>query len=173
MPTTLLYPPSRTSLPRESAADVLPPILQTPSGLALIELQGKIVLDDNGSDGTSDPTSMLELGRFVFPSADDTTDLHSLDDWDGRRVFLFVGKHQRLTGEVRKLNKPLAIIRRRGTTESSSLVTHKGQAQSNTSAITSSEELEIVEIITQKIMFSHRPEPIGVDMGSEVESGGV
>lgn len=62
-----------------------------------------------------------------------------------KRVFLFVGKHQRLHGEVKKLPKALAVMRR------------KQSGDENC------EELEIVEIVKHKIIFSHRPEPVGDD----------
>jgi chromosome transmission fidelity protein 8 len=135
----------------------------------MIEVQGKIVLDNDGSETTADSSSALSVGEFVFPPPDDVTDSDSLDDWDGRRVFLFVGKHQRLTGEVKKLNKPLAVIRRRGDTEASPLVAFDDKEESSRVAPSSSQDLEIVEIITQKIMFAHRPEPIGVDLEPEVD----
>lgn len=60
------------------------------------------------------------------------------------RVYLFVGKHQRLTGEVKKLPKPLAIVRR------------KTQAEG-----VEGESLEIAEIVRYKLLFAHRPEPVG------------
>jgi chromosome transmission fidelity protein 8 len=161
MPSTLIHPPTQRAGPAKDLADVLPSTLQTPSGLALIELQGKILVDD--ADGLDeDLQSALTVGRLIFPAANDITDSHSLAEWDGRRVFLFVGKHQRLAGEVKKLAKPIAVMRRRG-----SIVTgptsndHEmgGTAQNPAS----SQDLEIVEIITQKILFANRPEPIGVE----------
>jgi chromosome transmission fidelity protein 8 len=138
--------------------------------LALIELQGKILLDDDDGGATPGLSSALSLGRFVFPSTNDVTTSHCLEDWDGRRVFLLVGKHQRLAGEVKKLPKPLAVTRRRREAEPSPSAALGGQQQPGAVASSASEDLEIVGIVTQKIMFAHRPEPIGVDQESEAES---
>lgn len=60
-----------------------------------------------------------------------------------KRVHLYVGKHQRLTGEVKKLAKPLAVIGKR-----------EGQPGDV-------EQLEIREVIYWKVLFSSRPEPVG------------
>jgi chromosome transmission fidelity protein 8 len=135
----------------------------------MIELQGKIVLDNDDSETAADSSSVFNVGHFVFPPPDDVADSDSLDEWDGRRVFLFVGKHQRLTGEVKKLTKPLAVIRRRGDAEPSPVVALDGPEKSSGVAASPSQDLEIVEIITQKIMFAHRPEPIGVDLEPEAD----
>lgn len=62
-----------------------------------------------------------------------------------KRVHLYVGQHQRLTGEVKKLPNPVAVIRKRD----------------NGEAIADGEELEIAEIVYFKIIFSSRPEPVG------------
>lgn len=70
-------------------------------------------------------------------------------DWDGKRVFLFIGKHQRMTGEVKKLAKPLAIVRRR-----------RPDSADDDSSVTG-DEVEIAEIAYFKILFTHRPEPMG------------
>ncbi len=69
-----------------------------------------------------------------------------------KKVYLYVGRHQRLTGEVKKLPKPLAIIRRKEPSGSGA----------GTAATVSDEELEIVELVYHKILFSSRPEPVSV-----------
>lgn len=69
-----------------------------------------------------------------------------------KTVYLYVGQHQRLTGEVTKLAKPLAVIRRRDTPE----LPREDAA---------GEELEIVDVVHYKILFSTRPEPVG-EVGS-------
>lgn len=60
-----------------------------------------------------------------------------------KRVHLYVGQHQRLTGEVKKLPKAVVVIKRRETNDAAN------------------EELEIMEIIYWKVVFSSRPEPVG------------
>lgn len=132
----------------KAASGALPPLLQTPSGLAVLELQGSVLAEHGDVEG---PTAALPLGKLVFPSADGQ-DATNGGDWDGKRVFLFVGKHQRMTGEVKKLAKPLAIVRRRPD-GSADDVDHASAA----------DELEIAEIAYFKILFAHRPEPIGVE----------
>ena len=57
-----------------------------------------------------------------------------------KMVYLYVGKHQRLTGQVKKLPKAMAVLRKK---------------EADT------ESLEISEIIKYKIVFSQRPEPVG------------
>lgn len=64
-----------------------------------------------------------------------------------KTVYLYVGLHQRLTGEVKKLVKPLAVIRRR--------------AEDTRSEEARGDELEIVDVVYYKMIFSSRPEPVG------------
>jgi chromosome transmission fidelity protein 8 len=65
-----------------------------------------------------------------------------------KRVYLYVGKHQRLTGEVKKLPKAIAVIQKR-------------KVQGGDHKEGGREDLEVVEIIKYKILFSTRPEPVG------------
>lgn len=71
-----------------------------------------------------------------------------------RTAHLYVGRYQRLTGEVKKLVNPLAVIRRRGRDVNK---TEEGEEEVGDGV----EELEIVELIYHKIVFSSRPEPVG------------
>ncbi|KAF2173048.1 hypothetical protein M409DRAFT_16998 [Zasmidium cellare ATCC 36951] len=130
-----------------TASNALPPLLQTPSGLAILELQGSVLAEHGDVEGS---TAVLPLGKLVFPSADGQDG----GDWDGKRVFLFVGKHQRMTGEVKKLAKPLAIVRRRRPDVS---------ADDDDAPPAAGDEVEIAEIAHFKILFTHRPEPMGGD----------
>ena len=89
-----------------------------------------------------------------------------------KRVYLYVGQHQRLQGEVKKLAKPLGIIRRRRKREDDcSEVSVMSKAASTSESDVrlggehgkdDSDELEIVEIIRWKLVFSNRPEPVGI-----------
>lgn len=65
-----------------------------------------------------------------------------------QRVHLYLGRHQRLTGEVKKLSSPLAVIRR------------KNVGPFIDPSASGTEELEIAEIIYYKVLFSSRPEPV-------------
>jgi chromosome transmission fidelity protein 8 len=147
MPSIPVYPPV-AALQAPTNAHPLPRLLQTPSGLALLELQGSIhlppVVDHANEEMTDVPARAVTtpVGKLLFPSysaANSATDTSWM-----KHVYLYVGKHQRLTGEVKKLPKPMGIMRKR--------VKAGGEA---------TDELEIVEIVRHKIVFSQRPEPVG------------
>lgn len=63
-----------------------------------------------------------------------------------KRAYLYVGRYQRMTGEVKKLPRPIAVLQRRNSTTRSSSA--------------EVEELEVVEIVRYKILFKNRPEPV-------------
>ena len=65
-----------------------------------------------------------------------------------KKVQLFIGKNQKLTGEVRKLAKPLAVVRRRENDGRDDAIV--GQSQDY--------ELEILEVVKYKLYFGSRPE---------------
>lgn len=92
--------------------------------------------------------STTPIGRLVFPPQEPKDP--SGNTSNPQSVYLYVGRHQRLTGEVKRLVNPLAVIRRRDTDE-------------NAQSAPGVEELEIAEIIRWKIVFSSRPEPVGED----------
>ena len=125
-PTAPIIPPSNP----------LPQLLETPTGLAILEIQGTVNLP------SPDPsTKTTPIGRLVFPDYFENSPLNGTA-WM-KRVHLYVGQHQRLTGEVKKLPNPIAVIRKREHHQ------------------TESEELEIVEVVYWKVIFSSRPEPVG------------
>ncbi|KAL4817582.1 chromosome transmission fidelity protein 8 [Aspergillus spinulosporus] len=145
--------PSIPLHPRASALNnthnPLPQLLQTPSGLALLELQGTINIPfqenpdaENESTNLNGPSTFeTPIGKLMFPdyshnAKDDTS-------WM-KRAYLYVGRYQRMSGEVKKLPKPLAIIQRRQTD----------------GADDAREQLEIVEIVKYKLIFKSRPEPV-------------
>ncbi|KAL4970807.1 Ctf8 family protein [Aspergillus stella-maris] len=155
MPTIPLHP--RASTQRDNTHNPLPTLLQTPSGLALLELQGTINLpeqtDSDPQEVTkSDPsqattTYETPVGKLLFP---DYSPQNGKDDtaWM-KRAYLYVGRYQRMTGEVKKLPKPLAIIQRR-----------QGEGQGQIAGDIETEELEIVEVVKYKLVFKNRPEPV-------------
>jgi len=121
------------SNPPNEKHNPLPPLLQLPSGLAILELQGTINMPSSNLDNGTIP-----IGNLIFPDVVTGDDIKEL-----KKVWLYIGKHQRLTGEVKKLPKPLGILRKVQSIP-------KGQE----------EELEIVDVIKYKILFSQRPEPV-------------
>ncbi|KAK7202740.1 Ctf8-domain-containing protein [Myxozyma melibiosi] len=80
---------TRPSIP--SSIPNLPQVLQTPSGLALVEIQGTLHLSTTSSS-SSDP-----LGRLVFEKS---------------TVWLYIGNHQRMEGAVVDLKPPVGLLRR-------------------------------------------------------------
>ncbi|KAJ9234904.1 hypothetical protein DTO169E5_6371 [Paecilomyces variotii] len=164
MPSITLHPRAAQAASQKPFYNPLPQLLQTPSGLAILELQGTINIPspdenqdqdmDEGRDtGLSQgaEASVVEtpVGKLTFPGyspqnpADDTK-------WM-KRVYLYVGKYQRMTGEVKKLPKPLAVVQRRQRTDA---------RDENTGVTEGEDELEIVEIVKYKILFGSRPEPL-------------
>ncbi|KAF3098844.1 hypothetical protein TWF102_005895 [Orbilia oligospora] len=143
MPSTPVHLPNPLSA--TSNTNPLPQILRLPTGLAILELQGDI----NFPSPEDSPSNInfTKVGNLIFPDAtSDSTDLK-----DVKRVWLYVGKHQRLTGEVKALPKPLGVLRKR----------KQDDAAATAAAAGTEEELEIVDIIKHKIIFSKRPEPVG------------
>ena len=140
----------------------LPTLLQTPSGLALLELQGTINLPEHDDEGTITSTEgsgvttaqQTPIGRLIFPEYDAMDP--SSTAWM-KRVYLYVGKHQRLTGEIKKLPKAIAVIRKRK--DGSMLQRNREEVERVEGE--NIDELEIVEIVRYKILFSTRPEPVG------------
>ncbi|CAG8959725.1 hypothetical protein HYFRA_00001631 [Hymenoscyphus fraxineus] len=140
--------PGSTSVPQNP----LPQLLQLPSGLALLELQGTINLPDHGEpEEEAIEPNQTRIGRLVFPDYD-AQDKSTA--WM-KRVYMYVGKHQRLTGEVKKLPKAIAVIRKKTPSSSQQTMDVEGDTPK-------AEALEIVEIVKYKILFSSRPEPVGV-----------
>ncbi|EKJ73408.1 hypothetical protein NXS19_000765 [Fusarium pseudograminearum] len=141
MSSAKLYPPSKES----TTSSPLPQLLQTPSGLALLELQGTLnVPEDSNGEALGD----VDVGRLDFP---DYTPGAEGSAWM-KQVHLYVGQHQRLTGEVKKLPKAMAVIRKR---ENKKIIGSGGESEEQ------GENFEVVEIVKYKIMFSNRPEPVG------------
>jgi len=93
------------------------------------------------------PDACIPLGKLSFPLYDPSAPAQETA-WQ-KLVYLYVGRHQRLTGEVKKLAKPLAVVRKREVEASSA---DEGEG---------TEVMEIAEIVYYKVLFAHRPEPVG------------
>ncbi|KAH8899664.1 hypothetical protein GQ53DRAFT_741841 [Thozetella sp. PMI_491] len=133
--------------PASTVTNALPQLLQTPSGLALLELQGAINFADPSAPAP------LPIGRLDFPEYNPDALDPDNTKWM-KRVYLYVGQHQRLSGEAKKLPKPVAVVRRKGGSDGSG-----DSMEVEGSAL--AEELEVVEIVKYKLVFSQRPEPVG------------
>ncbi|KAL8946313.1 MAG: hypothetical protein Q9222_007269 [Ikaeria aurantiellina] len=155
MPTVKLHHPDpNRGSSRDISHNPLPQLLQTPSGLAILELQGTInvpPISDEHDEETMAVHPPTTVGKIVFPTyrPDDVTESKA---WM-KQVHLYVGRHQRLTGEVQKLSTPLAVIRR------------KPNGDITGSSGEETEELQVAEIIYYKILFSSRPEPLSTFPG--------
>jgi chromosome transmission fidelity protein 8 len=132
-----IHPPSPERQPQ--GPNPLPPLIQTPSGLALLELHGSFKISDAAAAEAGG--SGVRIGKIDFPlynpeSAED-------EAWM-KKVYMYVDRGSRLKGEVKKLPKAFAIVRKRDGPSGGS-----------------GEELEVAEVVKYKIYFSERPEPIG------------
>lgn len=143
MPTVNIKPIGSPSEPPRCVP--LPQLIRTPSGLALIEIQGTINTTNHAGSLKSDAAKppSINLGRLAFPEGISTNEAR------GPKVTLFIGKHQKLAGEIRKLPKPLAIIRK-----------SQEQSMELNGKTNNGSELKIIEVVKYKIVFSQRPEPI-------------
>ncbi|PVH99891.1 hypothetical protein DM02DRAFT_465973, partial [Periconia macrospinosa] len=143
MPTIPLHPlPPRSSTTTAPTTNPLPPLLHTPSGLALLELQGTIHFPP---PSTSQNTDATLVGHLTFPLYNPALNGEGDTKWM-KKVYFYVGESQRMSGEVKKLGNPFAVVRKRDAGEGEEM---EGK-----------EELEIVEIVRYKVVFSHRPEPV-------------
>jgi chromosome transmission fidelity protein 8 len=142
---------NKSASPRSASENPLPQLLHTPSGLALLDLQGTFHFP------TPSPTDDSTLiGKLVFPLYN--PDLNGPDDTNWmKRVYLYVGANQRMAGQVKKLPKPFAVIRKVDTSGKDGDVE---MGESDATGNGTQEELEIVEVVRYKIVFSTRPEPV-------------
>lgn len=148
--TVKLYP--RAKREEGNSSTPLPGLLQTPSGLALLELQGSINTPAELSDGES--SKSFAIGKLDFPDYDPNIES---SDWM-KTVHMYIGDHQRLTGEVKKLPKAFAVVRKRE---------NQMQEGSFGKYMEKGENLEVVEVVKYKLMFSTRPEPVGAQQVSQ------
>jgi chromosome transmission fidelity protein 8 len=96
-----------------------------------------------------------QVGKLVFPHYNPDINDPSDTRWM-KRVYMYVGKGQRMTGECKKLGKPIGVMRKRERADVEDV--EMGGLEEDTGA--KEEELEIVEVVRYKIVFSARPEPI-------------
>ncbi|KAF2658454.1 hypothetical protein K491DRAFT_593132 [Lophiostoma macrostomum CBS 122681] len=164
MPTIPLHPPNSHSTTNPTAnLNPLPPLLHTPTGLALLELQGTIHFPTPADPSTSPFT---RIGTLVFPLYN--PEINGAEDtkWM-KRVYLYVGENQRLAGEVKKLGKGFAVVRRRERVGDGEEMEGVEREDADGDMVDrgqgTQEELEIVELVKYKIVFSTRPEPVSKD----------
>lgn len=150
MPSIPVHISRPSAITTRAVENPLPQLLHTPSGLALLEVQGTIHFP------TTPGQSSTQVGKLVFPLYD--PEVNGADDtkWM-KRVYMYVGKGQRLTGECKKLPKPIGIMRKRERKAPANADMDEMDEEERSAR---DEELEIVEVVKHKIVFSLRPEPI-------------
>lgn len=160
MPSVALHAAPAADNTREtsesSTHSALPSLLQTPSGLAIIEIQGTIHAPFPSPTDTAEVSSQVTqtaIGRIEFPLYD--ASMPDDTKWM-KKVYLYVGEHQRLVGEIKKLSKPLGIVRKRAIGESE---WEKGNRKYKGEDV-EAESLEITEVVRWKVLFQGRPEPV-------------
>lgn len=141
MPSIPLHPQADSTI---TTPNNLPQLLHTPLGLAILEVQGTLHLPTNSlpdPDASSDNAStQTEIGKLTFPlldSSDGIGESNVEGPWM-KKVFLYIGQSQRLAGEIRKLPRPIGVVRRREGTDD--------------------EQLEIMDVVRWKLYFGARPE---------------
>lgn len=150
IPLHISLPPTENG----DASSPLPSFFSTPSGLAIVEIQGTIHAPSpsQSNDNTTSFTTQTPIGHLVFPDYDPATP----DDTKWMKtVYLYVGQHQRLVGEVKKLLKPIAVLRKQNGAGHS-----EGESGRDAGADAEQEALEIAEVVKYKILFQGRPEPV-------------
>jgi chromosome transmission fidelity protein 8 len=156
MPSIPLSYPSPTAS-STSTPSPLPSLLQTPTGLALLEIQGTIHFPQpqpsEVHSSTTSPSTQTPIGTLQFPDYDPS---QPEDKKWMMRVYFYVGEHQRLVGAVKALGKPLGVVRRRADGEGAGDDAMDGVRRDGEAT----EELEIIEIVRWKIVFGGRPEPV-------------
>jgi len=132
------------------AENGLPEVLHTPAGLAILEIQGTIHAPLRGSTRSAS----TQVGRLEFPLYQGNGKGSQEATWM-KKVYLYIGKHQRLTGEIKKLAKPLVVL------DTSAQNADNCRDVAST-GVEGGPQLNILAIIKHKILFSSRPEPVGM-----------
>ena len=137
-------------------------LIFTPYGLMLLEIQGELNLPNEfpqGQPKTDEDHKYLnnfitineiqhavKFGNLVF------------DEKDNSKVTLYIGKSQRLLGNVVKLSTPLAVLRIPLKNEDEMMVDSNND---NVNKFKQEEELiKLVDIVKAKVIFKQRPLPI-------------
>lgn len=131
MPTARLtfQTPAHCQFPESTS---LPKTLQTPFGLALVEIQGTIQVGDSPlvTSNLSLDEATLDLGRCKVGEISFT---------DTNEALLLVGKHQLLRGKILKLPSPLAVLKIDPSAR---------------------KDIPVVGIVEYRLLFNNRPEPV-------------
>ena len=150
MPTIPLHPPPTTA-PAATPTDNPPLLLPLQNNaLALLELQATLHLPPCTSS-TSPP---IPIGHLC--PATGTAAAAGVPAVDGARVDLCTAT-QRMTGVVRALRRPVAVVQARG----------GGDGDTDGDGGDADElALQVVRVVRFKVVFAGRPEPVGAVGGA-------
>lgn len=126
-----------------NSAESSGPLIETPHGLSLLEIQGELNAPPQIDASQADAFPQDHLENYII-----INEIHqgvkfgnlSFDANDSRKCTLLIGKSQRLIGSVVKLENPLLVLR----------LLHDPTQR----------DVSIVDTIYNKLIFKHRPLPI-------------
>lgn len=122
-----------------------PSLVETPMGLAMIEIQGELNMPNEKPQGLSLEEDKLfkKYNLPPFLSNEEPIDVVKIGrveiEEDFNKVTLFISTTQRLVGKIVKLDPPLALLKL---------------------AKSDNQPCEMMDLITSKMIFSSRPLPI-------------
>lgn len=129
-------------------------LIFTSYGLTLLEIQGELNLPLKYPKGKPQtPEDFEYLNNFIT-----INDIYHavkfgnlvFDPHDDKKVTLFIGKSQRLLGNIVKLQTPLAILR----------IPTNRNGDDDDDMVDDKEDIKIVDIVKAKLIFKQRPLPI-------------
>lgn len=129
-------------------------LIFTSYGLTLLEIQGELNLPLQYPKGKPQtPEDFEYLNNFIT-----INDIYHavkfgnlvFDPHDDKKVTLFIGKSQRLLGNIVKLQTPLAILR----------IPTNRNGDDDDDMVDDKEDIKIVDIVKAKLIFKQRPLPI-------------
>ena len=139
-----------------------PNLITTPYGLALLEIQGELNLPHTKPDIPLDQLLPLDQEKMKnFVTVDDIYDAVKFghlqfDSKDQLKVTLFIGKSQRLIGNVVKLDIPLGVLNIPVNKEVSS---GDGDVEMDIDREVN-QNIQMIDIVRAKMIFKQRPLPI-------------
>ncbi|KAI5961700.1 hypothetical protein KGF57_001634 [Candida theae] len=142
-----------------SSSSSVPNLITTPYGLALLEIQGELNLPHTKPDISLDQLSPLDQEKMKnFVTVDDVYDAVKFghlqfDSKDESRVTLFIGKSQRLIGNVVKLDIPLGVLK-------VPLRQEIRNEDDDDVDMDAEQEIQMIDIVRAKMIFKQRPLPI-------------
>ena len=90
------------------------------------------------------------IGKVMFPDYIKGAESNTTK-WM-KRVYLYIGRYQRMAGEVKQLTNPIAIIQKRQSSGDEMMDVEAREADGD--------GLEVVDIVRYKLLFKSRPEPV-------------